>query len=425
GRSKSVAPSAHLVIGSDDEHDPVYVPPRTSTPSRVARAARVTSKKVASGVVTASQFDAERTLTGTPTGSATHKEGASGSLGVSWSEEASGSAEVPAPATAAQSTACDEADSSKSTPGSPTCALTPVVDQPTSGVSTGNHVRERGIQVDISLPAIPRYLYGHDVDANRTPLTAEFDYLWKIVKDRQLLRETSLRETTKRWIDLHFSFDGEGADWVTQPQRAIKKANLTSTSKFLWLIFRHYLSPTAADNIITWDHAILMAAMIARFEVHFAWLLQAVMHERAFKVTTTYHFPCMIFSLYRSASAPIWHIDQLKTPLGTVDIVLIRDKANELAPCRRPCQELPPLCDNMANTVAHALTAMQVASSDTTPGESIPGSSTAPISSCSAPFPALVPLASVKKLEAQMATLAHHIQPWMQRSIAEAEDRLE
>ena len=31
----------------------------------------------------------------------------------------------------------------------------------------------------------------------------------------------------------------------------------------------------------------------------------------------------------------------------------------------------------------------------------------------------------VQKLEAQMATLLHHIQPWMQRSIAEAKERLE
>ena len=54
GRSKSVAPSARLVIGSDDERDPEYVPPGTSTPSRAARAARATPKKVASGVVTAS-----------------------------------------------------------------------------------------------------------------------------------------------------------------------------------------------------------------------------------------------------------------------------------------------------------------------------------------------------------------------------------
>ena len=112
GRSKSVAPSARIVIGSDDERDPEYVPTGTSTPSRVARAARATPKKVAFGVVTASQSDEERTLTGTPSRSATNEEGASRSLGVSWLEEASESTEVPAPATAAQSTSSDEAEKS-------------------------------------------------------------------------------------------------------------------------------------------------------------------------------------------------------------------------------------------------------------------------------------------------------------------------
>ena len=67
-RSKSVTPSARLVIGSDDERDPKYVAPGTSTQSRVAHAARATPKKVASAVVTASQSDEERTLTGTPSG---------------------------------------------------------------------------------------------------------------------------------------------------------------------------------------------------------------------------------------------------------------------------------------------------------------------------------------------------------------------
>ena len=86
-----------------------------------------------------------------------------------------------------------------------------------------------------------------------------------------------------------------------------------------------------------------MAVMIARFEVDLAWLLQVAMHERAFKVTTTYPFPCMIFSLCRSAGVPIWHIDQFKTSLGPVDIGLNRDKANELVNAEGPFPELPPL----------------------------------------------------------------------------------
>ena len=120
---------------------------------------------------------------------------------------------------------------------------------------------------------------------------------------------------------------------------------------------------------------------------------------------------------------PIWHVDQLKTPLCTVDISLIRDEANELGPHRGPRPELPPLGDNLDDTVAQARTATHTASTDTTPVESIPGNSTAPSSSRSAPLPALVPLARVQKLEAQMATLLHHIQPRM--SITEAEERLE
>ena len=182
---------------------------------------------------------------------------------------------------------------------------------------------------------------------------------------------------------------------MTEPKGDIKKANLTFMAMFLWSIVRHCLSPTAADNIVTWDQVVLMATMISGFEVDFAWLLQAVMHERDFKVTTTYPFPCMIFSLCRSAGVPIWHVDQLKTLLGTIYIGLIRDEENELAPRRGPRPELPPLVDNLADTVAQARTATQAASTDTTLVESIPGSSTSPSSSRSTPLPALVPLARV------------------------------
>ena len=118
---------------------------------------------------------------------------------------------------------------------------------------------------------------------------------------------------------------------------------MTVTAKFLWLIVRHSLSPKAVYNVVTWKRAVLMVVMITRFEVDLSWLLQVFMHEKAFKVTTTYPFLCMIFSLCLSVGVPMWHINQLKTPLGAVDFCLIRDKANELSPCRGPRKKLPPL----------------------------------------------------------------------------------
>ena len=84
------------------------------------------------------------------------------------------------------------------------------------------------------------------------------------------MRKPSLRETTNRCMAMHMCVDGEGADWVTEPKGAIKKAKLTFTAKFLRLIVCHYLSPIAADNIVTWDRAVLMAAMISGFEVDLA-----------------------------------------------------------------------------------------------------------------------------------------------------------
>ena len=91
------------------------------------------------------------------------------------------------------------------------------------------------------------------------------------------------------------------------------------------------------------------------------------MNERAIKVTTTYPFPYIFFALYRSAGVPTWHVDQLKTPQGTVDVGLIRDEANELARRRVPRPELPPPTDDLTETVAHASTATQAASTYTTP----------------------------------------------------------
>ena len=80
--------------------------------------------------------------------------------------------------------------------------------------------------------------------------------------------------------------DGEGTDWVMDPRGVIKKVNLTFTAKFIWVLVRHFLYPTAADNIVTWDRVVMVAVFVAGFDLDISRLLLAVIHERAFKATT-------------------------------------------------------------------------------------------------------------------------------------------
>lgn len=75
----------------------------------------------------------------------------------------------------------------------------------------------------------------------------------------------------------------------------IKKANLTFVTKFFLLLVPNHLYPTAADNILTWDRAVLVPALVAGLEIDVAQFLIFVIYERYFKFTTTYPFLCMIF----------------------------------------------------------------------------------------------------------------------------------
>ena len=164
------------------------------------------------------------------------------------------------------------------------------------------------------------------------------------------------------WIAQHISVDRDAAELVLDPRCFIKKANFTFSTKFIWLLVRHCLSRTTADNTLTLGRAVLVAAMVAGFEVDFLRMLLEVIHERDFKTSSTYPFPCIIFEFYMSAGVTIWHIYCLKTPTGTVDIALILDEANEVAPNKGPRVEVQPLGENLADMVEHAQGADQYTS---------------------------------------------------------------
>ena len=109
----------------------------------------------------------------------------------------------------------------------------------------------------------------------------------------------------------------------------------------------------------------------------------------------------------------VWHIDVIKIPLGTMDIVLILDEANELTPHRGPHLQVQPLYETLAATIEQAQSAniSTTDHTDTTPVEPILGASTTLSSSHSTLSSTLVLLARVQNLGVQMATLLHQIKP--------------
>ncbi|KAG5632509.1 hypothetical protein H5410_004226 [Solanum commersonii] len=260
----------------------------------------------------------------------------------------------------------------------------------------------RGCPVDISPATIRRFLYGPTAGHSWSLNTAEFDYRWDIVRSGAFQRNSEQREAVILWLARYIAADGERAEWVAAPRLGIRKATLTFVAKFFWLLVRNRVSPTKADNQVTWDRAVMVAALVAGVEIDFARM---------------------------DSGVPIWHCDRLVHPTGALDIGLIRDEANVAAPRREPQVEVPPLGTDLADTVGQAqgddLSAPD--HTDTIPGSSSQAASMGPSSSRSTPQlgAAVVPLARVQKLEAQMATLLHHIQPWMQKSIAESEARVE
>lgn len=62
---------------------------------------------------------------------------------------------------------------------------------------------------------------------------------------------------------------------------------MSFTAKFFWLLVQNRVSLTQADNVVTWDRSVMIAAIIAGLKIDFARILIAEIHKRAFKAPTT------------------------------------------------------------------------------------------------------------------------------------------
>lgn len=74
------------------------------------------------------------------------------------------------------------------------------------------------------------------------------------------------------------------------------------------------MSPTHADNLVTWDRAVIVAALVVGIEIDLSRLLLVEIHDSVFKTTTTFPFACMIFQISKDARVPIFHFDKWCMP---------------------------------------------------------------------------------------------------------------
>src|ERR1051325_7182049 len=157
----------------------------------------------------------------------------------------------------------------------------------------------RGHRIDISEETIRRVRFGPNYTAPRH--TAEHDRrifnLQQAVTHKDRLARTALLG----WIAELVTDGGMAPEWVTDHSKRIKKSQLSFPAKFWWLVIRSWIRPTMADNDVTLERAVLLASVLAGYEIDLARVIADHLHESAFHFSTSLPFPVMIHKLCRES----------------------------------------------------------------------------------------------------------------------------
>uniref|UniRef100_M1DP22 Integrase core domain containing protein n=1 Tax=Solanum tuberosum TaxID=4113 RepID=M1DP22_SOLTU len=376
GKSKFVASSFRLIDeDTDTEKKPTFVPPATRTSPTAPQASRNTSRQVVTDVVTISQSDEENILIGSLAGSAFGSE--AGSMSGSESTHASGS--ESSHASGSESTHASGSNA-KSASGSSQNEQAASSDEATNSESVPAPRNED-----------PNLVVGKP---NRWCVKGQ----WKIYRDAKMKNDKEKMAqliTEERRIltgslhtvpDIHRLFNLHKCDWMTRDPGIYSEDIMLEFYASYAATLRGSISkrskPIAQDPLtstmvrgcpVDISHATINRFLYGPTTGHF-WSLNTTEFD--------YRWDVMRRGVFQR------NVEQLIHPTGTLDIGLIRDEANVTTSHREPQDQ---------------------------------AASRAPSSSQSTPLLGadVVPLARIQKLEAQMATLLHHIEPWMQNGTSE------
>lgn len=120
--------------------------------------------------------------------------------------------------------------------------------------------------------------------------------------------------------------------WVSTIFASIVKVSLSFTNKFWWAIVRSLIQLTHTDNIVTPDHAVLVASILGRYDIDWTHLIVEQIHEASLKNSTSIFFPCLICHLCIAEAVEInHHLDTLIEVQRILDASLIKANDNLVA----------------------------------------------------------------------------------------------
>lgn len=97
------------------------------------------------------------------------------------------------------------------------------------------------------------------------------------------------------------------------------------------MVVRYRLCPTATDNLLRWDGAVLIVSLMTGYDTDFAAIIKYELHKQNFGELTTLPFPCLVLLLCDEAGVPdVSDIDQRVEAIGMSQTSLIKDFANSI-----------------------------------------------------------------------------------------------